>query len=77
MKHTIASLVLVLFLFPSPAMGDGVKFDDLRERLGKASERMDNMFGQKRVTCFGSLFGFFLGSSFSLIRWYFASLAYC
>lgn len=31
--------------------------DDLRERLDKASEQMDNMLGQKRLTWFDSLLG--------------------
>ena len=34
MKHTFASLVLALFLFPSIAMGETVKWDDLEERDG-------------------------------------------
>ena len=34
MKHTFASLVLALFLFPSIVMGETVKWDDLEERDG-------------------------------------------
>ena len=34
MKHTFASLVLALFLFPSIALGETVKWDDLEERDG-------------------------------------------
>ena len=34
MRHAIASLVLALFLFPSLAMGDSVKYGDLVERDG-------------------------------------------
>ncbi len=34
MNRTIASLVLALFLFPSLAMGDSVKYGDLVERDG-------------------------------------------
>ena len=39
MRHTLASLVLALFLFPSIAMGETVKYEDLVKREGVYFEK--------------------------------------